>query len=512
MSHGPSDSATLRTNVVRGIRWKALSQGTTQLSRVAVMLVLARLLTPREFGLAGMVLVFAGLIQLFADFGFSASIIQHKEITDDDRATAFWTNLGVGLALTGIGIGAAPYVARFYGEPELKPLLTALSLTFVVASLSSTQASLLTRDMRFRTLELAAMTASAAGAVAAIITAVMGGGPWALILQALVTAAVTSAYLSLSLRFVPRRGISRASLRKLWGFGASVFASRIFGYLGRDTDNFLIGRFLGAQALGIYSIAYTVIAMPFDRILAPVQALLQPMFARLQDDRERTRNAWLQGLRMCTALLAPLTFGVIVVAPDFVRVVLGARWLPSVHVLQVLAYVGSIQAAVVVSPLVFMSQYRTRLMLKISALSFAAHLCAFVVGLHWGVLGVAVGYSLSTTLVAVPLQLIVPGRLLHTSIRAVLSSQAGVAQATIGMTATVLAARLGLEHVGVGAAPRLAACALLGTVTYVLLAVWREPRLLHEFSVPGRLRAILLQPVAALESGATGDAIPNRAL
>lgn len=497
MTTQQADTRTLRRSVVSGLRWKALSQSTTQLSRVVVMLLLARLLTPRDFGLAGMVLVFAGLIQLFADFGFSASIIQHKDLTDEDRSTAFWMNLAVGFGLTGIGMGAAPYVARFYGEPSLKPLLMTLSLTFAAASLGSTQASLLTREMRFRTLELAAMVASAAGATAAIVAAIAGGGPWALILQSVVTGATTSVFLWGSLRFVPRHGISRASLRKLWGFGASVFAARIFGYLGRDTDNFLVGRFLGAHALGFYSMAYTVIAMPFDRILAPVQALLQPMFARLQDDRERTRNAWLQGMRMCTALMAPLTFGVIVVAPDFVRVVLGARWLPSVHVLQVLAFVGSMQAAAVVSPLVFMSQYRTKLMLRVSALSFAAHLAGFVVGLHWGILGVALGYAASTTVVAVPLQLVTPARLLATSLREVVASQAGVVQAAVGMAAVVLAARLGLLAVDCPPSARLVVCVIFGATSFASLAVWREPRLLEEFAVPPRLRARLRRKAPA---------------
>ena len=380
-----SDSAWLRTSVVRGVRWKAIGQATTQLSRILVMLLLARLLSPRDFGLAGMVLVFAGLIQLFADFGFSASIIQHKVITEKDRSTAFWTNVGVGILLTGLGIAASPDVARFYGEPRLKALLMTLSLTFLVAALGSTQASLLTREMRFRTLELAAMVGSMTGAAVAVAAALAGAGPWALILQAVGTTSTTTVYLWLSMRVGPRHGISVASLRKLWGFGASVFASRIFTYLGRDTDNFLVGRFLGAQLLGIYSISYSVIAMPFDRVLTPVQALLQPMFARLQDDVERTRDAWLQGLRMATAIIAPLTIGVVVVAPDFVPVVLGHKWLPAVHVLQILAYVGAIQAAVVICPLVFMSQYRTKLMLRISAVTFAAHLCGFVAGLHWGV-------------------------------------------------------------------------------------------------------------------------------
>ncbi len=498
MSDLELETESLRTSVVRGARWKVVGQGTAQVSRVAVTLVLARLLTPNDFGLAGMVLVFVGLIQLFADFGFSASLIQHKVVTDKDRSTAFWMNLAVGILLTGVGIAAAPLVARFYHEPQLKPLLIALSFTFLIGALGSTQASLLTRDMRFRSLELAAMFGAIAGAAAAIVAAVAGAGPWALILQSVATTTTSTACLWFALGWTPRNGVSVASLRKLWGFGAGVFASRIFGYLGRDTDNFLVGRFLGAQSLGIYGMAYTVIAMPFDRVLAPIQALLQPMFARLQDDLARTRNAWLQGLRMTTALIAPLTIGVLVVAPDLVPVLLGHRWLPAVPVLQVLAYVGAIQAAAVVSPLVFMSQYRTRLMLAVSATSFAAHLCGFVVGLHWGVVGVAVGFALSNTLVAIPLQLICPARMLGVSARAVAGSMAGVVQATVGMAVLVYAARVSVGAAGGGALLQLVAGVLVGAVSFVALVVWREPRLLDEFSVPPRIRTLVRRPSAGV--------------
>jgi len=503
----PEGPSPLRVAVVSGLRWKALGQSTTQLSRILVTLLLARLLAPRDFGLAGMVLVFAGMIQLFADFGFSASIIQQKVVTEADKSTAFWTNLGVGVCLTVIGVAAAPFVARFYGEPQLTALFMVLSLTFTLAALSSTHASLLTRDMRFRTLELAAMTATFTGAATAAVAALLGAGVWSLILQSVATAATTAVFLWVAARWIPRPVLSTQSLRKLWGFGANVFGARIFGYLSRDSDNFIVGRFLGSQALGIYAVSYAVISMPFDRILIPVQVLLQPVFARLQDDLAATREAWLKGMRLCVALIAPLTLGALVVAPDFVPVVLGSKWLPAVHVVQLLAFAAFIQSISVLCPIVFQGQYRTRLMFRLSIVSFAAHLTGFVVGLRWGVLGVAAGYAISNLVVAVPTQLVFTSRLVHSSAGDVVGALRGAFEATLGMVGLVYAVRLALTAAGTAPWLRLVTCVAIGIVSFALLAAWRDPRLMTELSLH-RLRDLLRRrPSVGAVTTLTSDSI-----
>ena len=300
--------------------------------------------------------------------------------------------------------------------------------------------------------------------------------------------------------------VSRESLRKLWGFGGSVFGSRLLTYFGLNTDNFLVGKFLGASALGLYSMAYSVIAVPWARLLGPITGLLVPMFAKLQDNRDRTREAWLKGMKVCIALVAPLTFGVIVVAPQFVSVLLGTRWLPIVHVLQVLAYVVFIQSTVSISPLVFASQYRTGLLLRVTIVSFAAHLTGFVVGLHWGILGVAIGYALSNTLVAVPLQLVLPARLLHASAREVFGAVARVVEAAGLMALLVLGARLLTGTLGWSALWILAVSVTLGIISYPVLLAWREPRLAAEIRLPSRFRSVLARIVPSqVDTPRTGD-------
>jgi O-antigen/teichoic acid export membrane protein len=479
---------SLRARVARGARWKLVGQVAAQLSRAAVTITLARLLSPRDFGLAGMVLVFAGMIQLFADFGFSASIIQQKELTRDDRATAFWINTTVGVALTCLGVAAAPLLGRFYSEPQVTVLFIALSLNFAIAALGSTHAALLMREMNFRALEIVGMIGAVVGAAAGVSVGLLGGGAWAIISQSLATSVVTTALLWRAHRWVPVFGLSRASLRKHWTFGASVFGARIFAYLSQNADNFLIGRFLGAAPLGIYSIAYTAILMPFDRIMSPLQALLRPAFAALQDDLERTRDIWIRGLRLSIAVMAPLCFGLVVVTPDFVHVVLGRRWDAAIPVVRVLAYAAFAQTLIALSSLVFANRYRTDLGLKTAGISFVAHLTGFVVGLHWGVLGVAVGFAISTTAVAVPLTLAATARVVQLPVVTLVRGFDGVLGAGAVAIAVAAALRGILIAADVPAALRLAAVVVAAAAVYLPLCAWWDPATVAELPLPARLR------------------------
>jgi O-antigen/teichoic acid export membrane protein len=155
----------LRSRVLSGLAWKAASQIFLQVSRFAVALLLARLLTPHDWGLAAMVLVFSGFLVVFTDNALGTALIQRHELTEADRSTVFWLGLAVGLVLTLAGVGLAGPVARFYGEPDVEPLFAVMSLTFVISALGTTQNALLVREMRFRALELRLIASTLVGAV-----------------------------------------------------------------------------------------------------------------------------------------------------------------------------------------------------------------------------------------------------------------------------------------------------------------------------------------------------------
>src|SRR5207253_3755859 len=180
----------LGSRVRRGLAWKLISQVSLQGSRFVVTVALARILTPHDFGIAGMVLVLSSFIIPFADLGMGAAIVQRPSIDDRDRSTLFWTSIAAGGLFTGIGIVVAHWVGDFYGQPAVATLFAVLSTNFLITALGSTHRSLLMRAMDFRSLELRFLVGVAAGAVVGIGVALAGFGPWALVAQELAVAAV----------------------------------------------------------------------------------------------------------------------------------------------------------------------------------------------------------------------------------------------------------------------------------------------------------------------------------
>jgi len=255
----PPSPGEFRAPVIRGLLWQFLGRGTLQVSQILVVVLLARLLTPSEYGIAGMVLVVISFEPLLAGSGLAAALIQRPVITELDKSTVFWTNAAFGLLACLIGVAVSPFVADFYGNAEVEPLFAAVSVVFLVSSLSSVQANLLIREMNFRSLELRTMAATVVGAAAAISLAASGAGAWALIAQQLAVYTVSLMLLTGFTHWRPRLMFSRASLRELRGFGGNASGTILMNQLTYNTDNVLIGRVLGASALGLYTFGYSLI-------------------------------------------------------------------------------------------------------------------------------------------------------------------------------------------------------------------------------------------------------------
>jgi O-antigen/teichoic acid export membrane protein len=218
-----ASSVSIGSRILSGVAWKAASQITLQLSRIVVALILARLLTPDDWGLAAMVVVFAGFAVAFTDNALGTALIQRPRLLPGDRSTVYWTNAAIGLLLSLTGIALAGPLASFYGEPSVRPLFVAVSIGFLVSALGATQMALLARDMRFRRLELRQIAATVVGAVTGITVALGGFGAWAIVGQQLAEAATSTVLLWYVTPWRPSATFSLASLRRLGGFAGNVF-------------------------------------------------------------------------------------------------------------------------------------------------------------------------------------------------------------------------------------------------------------------------------------------------
>ena len=470
---------SLGTLVLRGTSWKLGSQIVVQVGRIGFVLFLARLLSPTDFGLVAMALVVTGFVIAFSDLGLGAALVYRQAIDERDRSTVFWVGLGVGLLLTAAGIALAGPLADFYGEPAVQGLMAALSLSFLVTALGATQRALLTREMDFRRLELSTIAGVYVGGAIGVVCASVGWGPWALVVQQLTIAVVSTAVVWLASPWRPHFVFSYPSLRSLGGYGGNVLGTRLTYYAQESALPLIIGRSLGSAALGVFTIAYTIVLVPLTRLAIPVGEVLFPAFSQLQHDRERMTDFWLRALRVLAALSMPAMVGLIVVAPDLIPLVLGEQWDDAVPVVQILAWVGLLQALSAWSGSILMGLGKTNTLFRVSVVFLVLYVLAFLVGVQWGIIGTAIAYAIASTVLEL-LYLWLTVYALGISFFRPLRALAGVGQAALAMAFAAAVLRAALVEAEVAPALRLVAVIGSGTVIYVALCAWRAPEVLAE--------------------------------
>lgn len=476
----PSDGASdTRSQIRSGVTWKAVSTISVQGTRAVVAVILARLLTPYEFGLASAVLIFSGLALVLTDLALGSALIQQRRINEADRSTVFWTSAAAGLLLTVVAAALSGVVASFYGAAEIAPLFAAFSVTFLLSGISTTQASLLQRELRFRSLETRMIIATLVGGVVGVSLAFLGFGAWAVVLQAITASIVSTVLLWLYSSWRPSLVFSIGSLRRLGGNAAKLFGAQFLYFVSRNTDALLIGRFLGPSALGIYSIAFNLMLFPVTRIAGPIRAVLFPAFSRVQDDAERMRTGWERGNQLVGAAAMPVMLGIVAVAPDFVPVVLGDQWGGAIRVVQILAIVGLVQSLQTVGTSTLTAAGHMGTLFAFTLASYAASVLAFFVGVSGGINGVAVAFAVASVALF-PVFVFLSGRAVGGSLLDFVRSMAGITASAIAMLVAVVLLRVGLEELGVGQALRLALCIAAGALIYLPMLAVTAPAILGE--------------------------------
>ncbi|HEU5243078.1 MAG TPA: oligosaccharide flippase family protein [Gaiellaceae bacterium] len=386
-------SPSMGSAVLTGFGWKVATVLVSDVTRIAVAVVLARLLTPADYGMAGMAFIFSGLATIFSDLALGGALVQRKEVTEEDRSTVFWGSLAFSFVVAGVCVALSPLVAQFFGKQEVQQLVAVMAISVPLSALTTTQVALLLRQLAYRSLEIRQMLAILAGAVAALAFAAAGFGPWAIVANSLVASAVSTLLVWRFSSWRPRFVFSFARLRDLSGFGLRLFGIRLMNYANLNFDNLLVGRFAGAAALGVYSLAYNVMFTPMIRIANPISSVVYPALARMQDDLPRMRRAWLRSKRLSASLLAPAFLIAIVAAPDLVPVLFGQRWHEAIPVIQLLAVAGVAHSLVTLNWTVLQGTGRMKVAFRLGILVSALTVASFAVGVRWGAVGVAAAYA-----------------------------------------------------------------------------------------------------------------------
>ncbi|NTU80901.1 MAG: lipopolysaccharide biosynthesis protein [Chloroflexales bacterium] len=386
------DSHSLSHRTLRGLFWMFSGTSVNALARLIVLVVLARLLEPTDFGIANTALIVVGFAGLQVQLGLEPALVQRPELTEAHLRTAFTVFTALG-ALMGLLIAAlAPQIAAFFSMDGLAPVLVWLALVFPLQGAVAVPTALLKRGLRFRLLAAAQVISYTVGyGVIGIALALLGAGVWALVGANLAQAAITSVALLIAQPYPRRPMLDRGALGELLYFGGGFTLARLLNYAAIQGDNFVAGRSLGAEALGIYGRAYQLLVFPVDLLGAALDQVLFPSMAKVQSDPSRLMLAYRRGVALIAMAMLPLSAAAVVLAPELIRVLLGPRWEAVVAPFQILALGLLFRTSYKMSDALCRATgavYKRAWRQSIYALLIIG---GAAVGQRWGVAGIAVG-------------------------------------------------------------------------------------------------------------------------
>lgn len=394
----------------RGGAVTVVTQGLKFLISMVATVVLARLLTPQDYGLVGMVAVVTGFVSIFKDLGLSTAIIQRAEINNAQISTLFWINLALSVGVMLVTAAISPVIARFYHEPRLVLITLAYGCGFLLGGLTVQHEALLRRQMRFTALAVAEVFSIVASVVTAILMAWSGAGYWSLVGAALTLNLVYLIGIWIQCRWRPGLPQRSSGVRSMLVFGGNFTGFTVVNYFARNLDNMLIGWWWGAAALGLYAKAYQLLLLPLDQINSPIAAVAIPALSRLADSPDRYRQAYLRILEKIAIMTMPLMAFMIVTSDWLVMLLLGPKWTGVSRIFALLAIAGFVQPVSSTTGWLFLTQGRPQHMFQWGLIGSSLIIASIAVGLPWGAVGVATSYSLGFVCITLPLLLWFVGR------------------------------------------------------------------------------------------------------
>ncbi|MGE3843530.1 MAG: lipopolysaccharide biosynthesis protein [Vicinamibacterales bacterium] len=388
-----TNSATLAGRSARGAAITLATQfiklGITLLSTT----ILARLLTPRDYGVVGMAATLTTFVAIFKELGLSSATIQRQKLGVGEVSTLLWVNATLGLCLTGLTIALAPLVARFFADDRLTSVTASLALTFLLQGFTIQNDALLRRQMRFTALAITELASLMAGFGVAALLAWRGAGYWALVLSNVAMALVSLGGVWIACPWRPQRPRLSDEVREMLKFGGHLTGFSTINYFARNADNVLIGRVWGADQLGLYSRAYQLLMLPINQLTAPLSTVVLPLLSRLTDQPQLYRSTFLRLVEKLALVTMPGMMCLMLTADWLIHLLMGPRWVDAGPVFAWLGLAGLFQPVASATGWLFISQGRTRDMFHWGILGGSLTVVSIAIGVPWGALGVARSYA-----------------------------------------------------------------------------------------------------------------------
>jgi len=351
--------------------------------------ILARILSPKDFGLLGIAVLVTGIVRLFGHLGLGAALVHKKDIDDEYLSTSFWSSLFAGIALSIIAIGIAPLASTFFNEPIVLWIIICLSANFVISALASVQKTLAYRDIRIRKVALIEIVSRFVRVIIIIASALAGMGVWSIVIGMISESILKTFLFILTSSWRPTFQYNVTKFKELFRFGRNIYGQGFLNYFNQNLDFIVTGRLLGTSLLGFYQFSYNLPFLVKHFVQDGLATVAFPVFSWVQDDPERLSRGFLNAVKYISMITFPVMFGLAFCAEDFISVVYGIRWLPASEPMRLLCFGASFASLHCIVFSLFNAKGRPDIGLKWNLFRLPTTAILIVVFSRYGIIGIA---------------------------------------------------------------------------------------------------------------------------
>ncbi len=380
----------LKKRTITAVKWVGLLQLVGQLVSFSVSIILARILFPSDYGLVAMSSIVTGFAMSLSGLGISSSIIQKKDIDSDHLTSAFWGGIAFGTLMFLLADCMSILAAKFYDEPKLISIIIVSAISFVLTPFMQVHASLLQKELRFKEISLISFGSLMLTSLISISMALYGFGVWSLVVGSLLVSPIQLIFYWNRVKWRPQFRFKWGKLKELLRFGIFISSQSLLNFATANYDYLIIGKFGGAHALGVYSMAREFITKPLTQISPIITSVLFPAFSQIQDHNDKIRKGYLKGTTILATLTFPIMAGVYLVADQFILVFYGDKWAQVIPIIKILCVVGALKSIGTMVGSIQNAKSRPDIGLKWNIFTLVLYVPSFsFAAYYWGAAGVA---------------------------------------------------------------------------------------------------------------------------
>jgi PST family polysaccharide transporter len=397
-----NNSEKLKNKSLRGGTYTLFAQGVIFIIKMGSTAVLARMLVPEDFGLVAMVVAITGFGQLFKDAGLSTATVQSNNITQRQISSLFWINISLGLCITVISFSVSPFIAKFYNETRLININLILALNFFFSGLTIQHQALLRRQMYFGKLAVVQITATVISSIIGVSIGLLRADYWALVWMNLSLTIFTALGCWIACPWMPNWPVRTPGTRRMLYFGLDITGFNFVTYISQNIDKALLGKFIGAAVLGLYSKSYQLVFMVINQIRMPLFSVALSGLSSLQDEPDKFRAYYLFFLKNIVSIIIFPVSIIIIFAEEIIYLLLGHNWIDAAPFFRILAIATIPFVAMTTADQILVALGKTKKYLKLGIYGSLVTIFAISIGISFGAKGVAIMIMFKNFLIMIP--------------------------------------------------------------------------------------------------------------